>query len=455
MEINLYKSGKNLVFLFYTLVKAVQVYDFNNEVVQNAAQKLIDYINSLLGTISCIELFRYRDYLFFNKQRLKYEIYGYASLQSIENKLKKLKIKSLTFLPGINRDEVIKFASILKEEGDLFLERYALEKFNHIHLEFETGDEEIPELLQDEERTKRRYFKALKVTKNLMNNLWTNQPIDERSFKRVVYGLVDSLFQDEFSLLALTAIKNFDEYTYNHSLNVGILSMGLGQRIGISKKNLAKLGTAAILHDIGKVEIPKELIYKREKLANEEWDTLKQHSTYGVREVLKTKGLDETGMISMIVSFQHHWNYDGTGYPHREKNQKPILFSKIVRICDAYDAMTTARPYQPIPCLPHLALRALWVRKNTDFDPILVKVLIQLLGLYPVGSCLELSSGEVGLVMRQNPGYLDLPIMKIVIDKEAKKTDGKTIDLSEERDLKILRPMYPQQYGINPATYFV
>lgn len=455
MEIDAYKSGKNIVLLFSSLVKAVQVYDLNNEVVQNAARKFFDYVTSLFNTFSYLELFRHRDYVFFNKHRLRFDIYGYASLQFISDRLQKSKIKSLTFLPDISQTEATKFASLFTEEGDAFLKRFASEQFNHINLEFETGEEEIPEFLQDRDRIKRTYFKALKVTKNLMHNLWTNQPADVRRFRRSVFSLVDSLSQDEFSVLALTTIKNFDEYTYNHSLNVGVLSMALGQRIGLNKKSMAKLGTAGMLHDIGKVEIPKELIYKSDELTDEEWETLKLHSHYGVREILKTKGLDEIGLVSMIVSLQHHWNYDGTGYPHREKNEKPTFFAKVVRICDAYDAMTTPRPYQPIPYLPYFAIRVLWRHKNTDFDPILVKVFIQLLGLYPVGSCLELSSRDIGLVMRENPSYLDLPIIKIVIDKEGKEVDGKMLDLSVERDLQILKPVYPQQYGISPASHLI
>jgi len=288
-----------------------------------------------------------------------------------------------------------------------------------------------------------------------MQNLWQNQPIDARSSKRIIYNLIDSLSHDEAGLLALTTIKNFDEYTYNHSLNVGILSLTLGQRIGLSKKSLAKLGTAGILHDIGKVAIPKALIYNADELTPEEWEIIKRHSNYGVEEILKIRGLDEIAMASLIVSYQHHWNYDGTGYPTRGKDEEPILYAKILRICDTYDAMTTARVYQPIPYVPHIALRYIWARRNTFFDPILVKVFIQLLGLYPVGSCLELSSGEVGLVIRQNPGYHDLPILKIVIDKNNKKIDGKIIDLSLKRNTKIVKLVYPQKYGINPASYFV
>ncbi|KPJ74181.1 hypothetical protein AMJ52_01595 [candidate division TA06 bacterium DG_78] len=454
MKISLREAGDNFISFFYTLIKAVQVHDLRNDVVQSAAQKLLEYINSILTATSTIEIVRYRDYIFFNKQRLRFKIDRFASLQFIDSKLRVLKIKSLTFLPGISKEEILKFSSIFKLERDIFLKQFTLEKFNHIQLEFATRDDEIPELLKDGERVKRTYFRALKGLRNLMQNLWTNRPVDVISSRRIVYSLLNALFQDEYGLLALATLKNIDEYTFNHSLNVGILSMALGQRIDLNRKSLAQLGTAGLLHDLGKVDIPKEIMYKVE-LSNEEWEKIKLHSVYGVKEIVRIRELDEIGMVGMVVAYQHHWNYDGTGYPAREKDEKPMLFAKIVRICDAYDAMTSPRTYQPIPYLRHYALRILWAHKHTWFDPILVKAFIQLLGVYPVGSCLELNSREIGLVIRQNVGYLDLPLVKIVINKQGENVDGATVDLSLEKGINIVRPVFPQQYGINPATYFV
>jgi len=448
-------SGKDIVSLFYALIKAVQVYDINNDVVQNAGKKFIYYIDTLLNIYSQIELIRYRDYIFFNKQRLRFEIDGYASLQFIHDKLKKLRIKSLTLSPGIDKDEMIIFASIIKEEEDEFHKKISDTKFDNIHIEFSTDEEEKPDFMQDGARIKRSYFKALRVTKNLMQNLWTKQPVDVKSTKRIVYSLIDALSEDELGLLALTTIKNFDEYTFNHSLNVGVLSLALGQRIGLPKKSLAALCTAGLLHDIGKVEISKDLIYKSGKLTEEEWETLKRHSDYGVREVLKARGLDEMGLISLTVAYQHHWNYDGTGYPGRIKKEDPLLFSKIVRICDSYDAMTTPRVYQPIPYLPHYAVRIIWQLRNVWFDPVLAKVFIQLLGLYPVGNLVKLNTGEIAVVVRQNQGNFALPMIKVILDKKEEKIDGNIMDLRAEKEIKIVKSIYPQKYGINPSSYFV
>jgi HD-GYP domain-containing protein (c-di-GMP phosphodiesterase class II) len=456
-------SEKNIVSSLYALIQAVQVYDVNNDAVIKTAQKLLDYLNEFFKQVAQIELVRYRDYLFINKQRLRFEILGYASLQTMHLLLKSLNIGSITLIPGVSRDELIGCAFLLKGDEESIWDHVSSEPFPHIHLEPQTSDEETDEgsggdflgFQEQKKRIKQTYLKSLGVVKNLMNSLWSNQSIDMRNYRRTVYSLAHSIAQDEQTLLALTSIKQFDEYTYMHSLNVGILAMIMGERIGLGKKNIVNLGTSGILHDIGKTKIPKELITKAGKLTAKEWEIVKRHASYGVIEILKTKGLDEMGLAAMIVAFQHHWNYDSTGYPLQEKTREHTFFARIVRICDAYDAMITARPYQPIPFLPHFAMRVIWAHKNIYFDPALVKVFIQLVGIYPTGSCLELNSGEIGLVIRQNRGHLDLPIVKIVSDKTHEKKDGKTIDLSRQRALEIIKPIYPQKYGINTAEYLM
>jgi len=451
-----YQAGKELISIFYTLVKATQVYDLNNDVVQNTAKKFIEHINELFRTVTNVEIVRYRDYIFFNKQRLRFDVEGYASLQFIEESLRRLKIKTLTFLPGITQPEAMKFAAIFKGDKSSFLKDYLLEKYKSVSLDFLTGEEELPEFFKDSGRVKKTYFKALKVTKNLIQNLWTRQPVDAKGFRRVVYALVDNLSQDEFGLISLTAIKNFDEYTFNHSLNVGILALAMGQRTSLTKKGLVKLGTAGLLHDIGKVEISKEVLYKPGKLTSEEWEKLKMHSAYGVKQIIKTRGLDEIAVSAIIGAYQHHWNYDGTGYPGDDKTRhEAALFARIIRICDAYDAMTTPRPYQPIAYQPPVAVRVLWQRRGTYFDPLLLKIFIQILGLYPVGSCLELSTGETGIVIRQNLGYLGLPILRIIIDEKKEKIGDRVVDLALQTEVKIVKPVYAQKYGINPAAYFI
>ncbi len=451
------KHDKDFITNLYALIKATFVYDFNNDVVVNLVNKIMSQATALLQTSNQIEIMRYRDYIFFNKIRMRFEIEGYASLQFIEDNLKKLGIKSIILLPGLKAQEILKFASLFKLNREGFIQKYNEIKFSSINVEFYTEQEEtIPEFLKDGEQIKKTYFKALKVTKNLIQNLWNRQPVDTKSFRRVIYTLIDSLSQDEFGLTALTAIKNFDEYTYNHSLNVGVLSLAVGQRLNLERKNLVKLGTSGLLHDIGKVAIPKTLIDKNEPLTKEEWEIMKKHSVFGVSEIIKTRGLDDIAFASLLAAYQHHWNYDGSGYPEKlNPKMQPNLFARIIRICDAYDAMTTSRPYQILAYLPAVAIRVIWVHAGTYFDRLLTKVFIQILGIYPVSSCVELNNEEIAIVLRQNPAHIDRPIIKIVLNSKKEKTNGPIVDLGLEKNLNILRAIYPQKYDINPAEHLI
>ena len=139
---SIYSSGKTIVALLYPLLKAVQVYDVNNDVVINTAKKFVTFVDTLFATISSLEFVRYRDYIFFNKQRLKYEIDNYANLQFLNSRLKILRIKSLTFLPGIEQQELIDFVAIFKEDKVTFLKEFVLKRYPHIKVEFLKAGEE-------------------------------------------------------------------------------------------------------------------------------------------------------------------------------------------------------------------------------------------------------------------------------------------------------------------------
>jgi HD-GYP domain-containing protein (c-di-GMP phosphodiesterase class II) len=451
MEMSTYEFGKQLITHFYALTRALQVYAPNNEVVRQTADKVMEYLRQ-----AEVEVIRHRDYVFLNKERLRFDIGTYESLRFMHQRLRDLGIRSLKIGSEITLEELITFASMFPHGKDVFQQQFEGAGFRHISVLFGEAEEELPDEIDvTRERTKKRFFRALHTTKSLMENLWTQKAVDARNFKRAVFGVIDALSEDEFGVLAMTAIKNFDEYTYNHSLNVGVLAMALGQRIGLQRQRLAKLGTAAMLHDVGKVHLPRELLNKVDPLSDDEWILMKRHADYGVEEIVKTGGLDELGMISITVAFQHHWNLDGTGYPPKSDGMAPTLFARIVRICDSYDAMTTARVYQKVPVLPHLALRVLWTKREVWFDPLLVKVFIQMMGTYPVSSCVRLSSGEIGIVLQQNPDVMELPVVKVVITRDGERIDGPTVDLSTRDELRIEGVLYPQKFQINPNLYLI
>lgn len=451
-----YTAAKDFIAFWYSLVKAVQIYDPQNDVVLTAVHRFIAYLNDSFQTGGTIEILRYRDYIFYNKLRLRYEIEGYAALQHLHDRFKQYGIRSLTLLPGFNEEEAVNFALLFLTEPARFAAELNRQALPHVTVVFSSQEDDQAESMIDRQQARRTYYKALKVTRNLIQNLWSNQPVNINSFRRVVYTLIDSLSRDELGITALVTIKNFDEYTYNHSLNVGVLALAMGQRLGLSRTALVKLGTAGLLHDIGKVEIDKGLLYKAERLTDEEWQCLQKHSLYSVRQILKTRGLDDISISALVTAYQHHWNVNGTGYPvHDSHTINPTFLARIIRICDAFDAMTTPRPYHPIPYIPAIAVRVIWERAGIFFDPILCKVFVQLFGVYPLGSCLEFVTGEIGVVIKENSGWISRPVVKILFDGQHQPVNREPVELSTNPAYEIRRPLYPQEYHINPADHLV
>jgi len=185
--------------------------------------------------------------------------------------------------------------------------------------------------------------------------------------------MVDLLLSDKVPLLGLANIKNYDEYTYNHSVNVTIYSLALGARLGFSKKILAELGLAALFHDVGKTRIPDSILKKPDKLSEVEWEIIRSHPMIGVEEILEYHQFAEVPPRILSAIFDHHLNFNISGYPQLKRKKKQTLFGRIITLADVYDAMTTPRCYRKWVYSPVDALKVMWKECGVHFDPSLFK----------------------------------------------------------------------------------
>ncbi|MDH7500522.1 MAG: HD-GYP domain-containing protein, partial [candidate division NC10 bacterium] len=305
------------------------------------------------------------------------------------------------------------------------------------------------------ELAKAAFVKAIAKVGRVLNQAAACERIDMKGSKRVVQSLVDLILGEDLFILGLTSIKNYDNYTSNHSVNVCILSIAVGSRLGYSKSELYKLGMAAFFHDIGKVRIPEELLNKPSPLEEEEFRIVSLHPYYGVLPLMRLKGLNDLVLNSMIASFEHHLNYDLSGYPPLSKKRKLTLFSRIIRIADSFDAMTTPRVYQPL-FLPDQALAIMMDKAGKAYDPALLKVFVNTVGIYPRGTLLLFDTGEVGMVVEvsAHPEFLHLPQVELLRDAAGKSLEGERIDLaSGGGGRRIVRSVFPRQLGINIIEY--
>jgi HD-GYP domain-containing protein (c-di-GMP phosphodiesterase class II) len=238
--------------------------------------------------------------------------------------------------------------------------------------------------------------------------------------------------------------------------------MALGQRLGLSKRMLTELGMAALFHDIGKIEIPPEILNKPTNFTEDEWRIVKRHPAWGARAILRLRGIDKSSLRASIVAFEHHLHHDSKGYPPIKSSITPDIFSEIVTVADQYDAMTSSRVYARVPLQPDRALSLLIERTGTQVNPILVKVLVSLSGIYPQGTLVLLDTKEMGLVFEANPNteLLDRPRVIVVVDSAGNHIKGVTVDLAEKTSTgayrrSIVRTLDPTAYNINLSEYLL
>jgi HD-GYP domain-containing protein (c-di-GMP phosphodiesterase class II) len=282
-----------------------------------------------------------------------------------------------------------------------------------------------------------------------------------RKALRVIQNMVDLVIEEESILLGLSTIRDYDDYTFTHSINVAILSMCLGRRIGISRVSLNRLGICGLFHDLGKLDIPVEIIRLPRKLNAKEFEVIKKHTIYSVAQIIKLQAARDLKSKILLPPFEHHMKYDLSGYPQTPRKKSVSLFGRILTIADVYDAITSPRNYRALALTQNQALGYMLAHSGTDFDPVLLKAFINMLGVYPVGSLLELDTGELALVT--DAGKTTDKTRPLVI---LLATGGKNgyIKMGEadldERDpdsgaflRNIVRSLHPSTYGVQPAEF--
>jgi HD-GYP domain-containing protein (c-di-GMP phosphodiesterase class II) len=321
--------------------------------------------------------------------------------------------------------------------------------------------------LEDEEKAKevakRTYERTVAVTKEVVSSVRMGRSASVKKVKRAVQGIVDQVLKNEVSIMGLTTIRDYDEYTFVHSVNVTIFAVSIGKRLDLTKLQLYDLGLAALFHDVGKSRVPLEVLNKSGPLDDDEWRIMQAHPWLGVLTLFGLRGYGEIPYRSMITAYEHHMKTDLTGYPKTIRPRQLSVYSKIIAVADAFDAATSRRAYQTVPLQPAEVLKEMWENPRRGQDPVLVKAFINLTGIYPVGTCVLLDTYEVAVVhaASPDPAQLHRPTVRIVISPEgAKMGEGVLINLSEANGAgtfkrSIIKVVDPDRYGIRPSDYFV
>ena len=301
-----------------------------------------------------------------------------------------------------------------------------------------------------------RTYQATKLqVKQLFASAHLGQAMSMKDAQAVVKDCVDRVITNPNAILWLTRLKHQDEYTAEHSVNVCLLSIALGKQVGLAPFELENLGICGLMHDIGKMKVPNEILNKPGRLDPEEFAEMARHTTYA-RQLLMGRSDIYPGAVD--VAFSHHERLDGKGYPRGIDSTKISQFTRIVTIVDAYDAMTSDRCYKPgMSSLD--AMRILNKNRGTQFDEDLVREFISLIGLYPPGYLMEMSNGEVGIILSADPGFQLKPRVIMILGPDKKPQPERIINLAHQPEDDRGIPYEPTgvyrsgAFGVNVSDY--
>lgn len=271
------------------------------------------------------------------------------------------------------------------------------------------------------------YQAAREQSLRILQAVRLGQALDVATVKEVVKGCVESILRNPAAMLWLARIKHKDEYTSEHSLRVAILSIALGRELGLLPLQLEQIGVCGMLHDVGKIKVPEEILNKPGALTPEELLIMQSHATEGRKLLLSNQ---QVTAATVDVAYSHHERLDGRGYPRGLDAARIPYFAKIVAVVDSYDAINSDRVYSKGKSSLE-SLRILFDARDSHFDADVVKAFIHLIGIYPPGEIVEFSNGEVGIIIGCPPGNKLKPRVLIVLDEGKQRCKERVVDLQE------------------------
>jgi HD-GYP domain-containing protein (c-di-GMP phosphodiesterase class II) len=467
------RGGRNFMIAFYAALRAIKLYPLEHTAVQKTLAELSQVAEELRAEEGELEFRVSGEFIFLNATRLRLDLSNYATFGHILTLCKLAGIGAIHVgTNGTARDWTLLLSLLGGETKAAPAERFKEIQSRLKEAKIETFQLDAPtETASDRElneETKaaanRTYSQSVAVTKDVINSVRIGKTPNIRKIKRVVQGIVDQVLNEETSLIGLTTIRDYDEYTFTHSVNVCIFSIALGRRLGMTKIQLYELGLAALMHDIGKSRVPIDLLQKTGELTDEEWKWMAAHPWLGVLVLFQfRRQQEELSYRAMTVCQEHHMKIDLTGYPKAIRPRQVSLLSKIVSIADGYDAATSRRVYRTEVIAPSAVLEEMRDNPRRGLDQVLVKAFINLLGIYPVGTLVVLDTFELAVVSAAspNPEMLSRPIIKIISDAQ-----GNTISPPLQVDLAvpetggqyartIIKTADPDRYGITPGDYLI
>ena len=421
--------GGPLLQRVVALMRTARTYDVSNMAFQRQLQEFMGVLRRLLEEEEEVALVAVADYFYLNGVRVKTSTALMGPYQSLLGDFQRRQTGGLRFLQGVSEAEVERFFQIFLAAEDPALAPNLAETVNEASVhnivplpasQLDAQDlardlEELPKPQAERARARQVFWRAMVGTKKvLLRARQTGRP-DLRHAKRVVQPIVDTVMKSEYTLVGLTALKDHDEYTYAHCVNVSVLSVGMGQSLGLPRQALADLGVAGLMHDLGKMRVNGDVLRKPGALSADEWLQMRRHPLEGAKMVARMPGLSQVMVDSMRACLEHHMNYNRTGYPDVALDWGQATLSRIVAMADCFDAITAHRAYYKRPHTAFEGLQALMGPNRVNFDPAVMWALVKTVGLYPAGTVMQTTSGHLVLSMSPNPADVTRPFCRVLL----------------------------------------
>ncbi len=438
-DARLLDAARDVVVRLTALLRACGLYVGENAALRAAAEALRGAIVTALDGGIEFELTVRGDSIYVGGLRLRESIVASTAYQRVVEMLRGATIATLRVDEGVTAGELELLARLISEAAhgkrraeDITAE-LALRGAGAIAVDTEQVIAETPRELDPQLVAKRIYLRSIAVVKNVFHALRQGDRLAARRVKRVVQEMIESLEGNSGYLLNLTSLKNYDEYTFNHSVNTSVLAVALGRHVGLERRQLYALGQAGMLHDLGKLCLPLEILNKPTRLTPAERAVVELHPADGFLSIADQMGVVGDTLDVALAAYEHHVTESGKGYPPRSDARRKRLLSRIVSIVDCYDAMTSARVYRDAPITPPETLAQMFQGGRGDFDPMLLRCFMNLMGVYPIGTAVLLSDGCIGLVVagQNDPELRHLPLVRVMVDADGRRLGStSTVDLA-------------------------
>lgn len=435
------------------LIFQVKLFPKGHPSIENYLEKTCDSIRSMIKGRKRVIFRIVRDSLCFLNFEIPIDKINNGRLGILSNAFEKMAIGEIEFESAFIDDELLALteiiSSVIRNDRDYDLEE-AWSRMSHIRIRHGSAGQDrasmlpvqvetrlpadIPVAGQQARRLKTRMGSEVE---NVLEHLEKIQSMEGKAAGKMILQLIENESRNNSIVLLLKSLREYDDYTFAHSVNVAVISAATARHIGFDMKTTSRIGLAAIMHDIGKVYVPKEIIHKKGKLSPAEWQIVKKHPVEGAR-LLREEGVEED---ICRVAYEHHMRFDLKGYPMASEGEEILPASHIVRIADTYDALTTKRAYRK-QISPYEAIKLMSKTRGSEFHPEYFDLFLHMMGNIPIGSMLELESGEKVLVINVGRRGGSLPSARVLFDSDGNEVEEDLIIDLDEIDLRTRKKKY-------------